>query len=163
MKKAITAGIGTLALAAGIGLAACGGGYSSTAPGAPAGHMPATHTAVPKAPAGQPPGDATAAPNANATAEVANQTEYGAALCSTSTPDNFDNLAQLIKTLQQQNVNTATGESNIQTIAENFRDQEGTVLSNDGDNLWADTGDNGSSYNAAAVNADVAKLVQDCP
>lgn len=43
MRTAITATIGTLALAAGIGLSACGGGGSSSsspAPGAPAGHAP---------------------------------------------------------------------------------------------------------------------------
>jgi hypothetical protein len=44
MRTAITATIGTLALAAGIGLSACGGGSSgSTAPGPPAGATPSTH------------------------------------------------------------------------------------------------------------------------
>jgi ABC-type glycerol-3-phosphate transport system substrate-binding protein len=46
-NKAIAA-IGTLALAAGIGLAACGGsGSSSTAPGPSAGHAPTTQPSRP--------------------------------------------------------------------------------------------------------------------
>lgn len=59
MKKVILAGIGTLALAAGLGLSACGGGSSSSAPGPPAGHAPATTAPA----AGQPTSAAPASGN----------------------------------------------------------------------------------------------------